>query len=424
MTVFLSYHNSKQDVVEHLSAYLLRAGIPSWFAPRDIAPGATWDTAIADAIRQSRALVLLFCKQADASQHVKRELHLADRHGIPVYWVRLERVEPERLGYFLSSTQWIDWLDNRDATLESLVADLNRLEERREDPRPLQDSQTGAPTTTGVTQGTWPKGIMVFDTERQAAEATALVYFWVGKKYPDSTLVLPTGRAATQVFRAMNRITEGWDEAPFGEAHLMTDTETFGVWRGHHSSRTRHVEDTLLGPMLQNGMAPPDHQLHFLSGVFTNEDPIQAAKQVLRTWPPSVHAVSLSPAGEILGYETGIYNRPEEIVEDGPRVVEVSDHGKRYIDPDQPSRSILTIGLGTALSAEILLALAFDHQKVGILRRVISGAPTPGVPATMLQRHLNAYLMTTRNVAQGAGISEDTMVVLPPDRAAAWILGH
>lgn len=138
MTVFLSYHNSKQDVVEHLSAYLLRAGIPSWFAPRDIAPGATWDTAIADAIRQSRALVLLFCKQADASQHVKRELHLADRHGIPVYWVRLERVEPERLGYFLSSTQWIDWLDNRDATLESLVADLNRLEERREDQGPCR----------------------------------------------------------------------------------------------------------------------------------------------------------------------------------------------------------------------------------------------------------------------------------------------
>jgi 6-phosphogluconolactonase/glucosamine-6-phosphate isomerase/deaminase len=422
MTVFLSYHSSKHGVVEHLAGYLQRAGISSWFAPRDISPGAAWDTAIADAIKASRALVLLFCTAADASAHVKRELHLADRYGVPVYWVRLERVEPERLGYFLSSTQWIDWLDNRDATLESLVSDLQRLESAQS-PGPLSSGSSPDPRLPPSPLG-WPSGILVFETERQAAEATARVYFGIGYKYPDSTLILPTGRSATQIFRAMNRLAEERDEPPFGEAHLITDTETFGVWRGHHSSRTKHVEDTLISPLRRRGMAPPDDQLHLLSGIFMDEDPIQAARLVLRTWPPSLHAVSLSPAGEVLAYETGVYNQPEEIVEDGPRVVEVSDHGKRYIDPDQPSRSILTIGLGTALSAEVLLALAFDHQKAGILRRLLTGTPTPGVPATLLQMHLNTYIMTTRTVAQSAGLTDHQMTLLSPEDAANWILGQ
>jgi len=420
MTVFLSYHSSKHAVVEHLANYLERQEVSAWYAPRDISPGATWDTAIADAIKSSRALILLFCTEADASPHVKRELALADRFHIPVYWLRLERVEPDKLGYFLSSTQWIDWMDNRDATLETLVADIVKLAPSAESP-PME---AASPDSLLSSHPAWPRGLMVFETERQAAEATARIYFGLAKKYPDSTLVLPTGRSATQVFRAMVRLADEGVSPPFGEAHIITDTETFGVWSGHDTSRTKHVQDTLVAPLIQRGLAPPTSQVHLLSGVYNEEDPVKSAQRILRTWPPSLHAVSISPSGEVLAYEVGTYNDPEEIVGDGPRIVEVSDHGKKYIDPEQPSRSILTIGMGTALAAEVLLVLAFDNQKAAILHRVLNGPITAGVPATLLQMHYNAYLLTTTNIAEGIGLDQTWFRRMTPEVAADWIISQ
>lgn len=428
MTVFISYHHSKLDVAEHIAAYFQRRGIATWYAPRDVHPGRDWDTAISDAIRSSSALVLLFCSDADASRHVKRELSLADSARVPVYWLRLERVEPDKLGYFLSATQWIDWIDDRDQTLESLVDDLRAVEDgaRARGDLTAAPAEPARAAESPDTQlgGSWPRGILAFPTERLAAEAAARVYLHVAQKYPDSSVVLPTGRAATQVFRAMLRVAADVGDRPFGDAHLISDTETFGVWEGHHTSRTRHVREALIEPLEARGLAPDADRIHLLSGVFMGDDPVQAAAQVVRRWPPSVHGVSMSPSGEVLGYEVGTYNEPEEYVEDGPRVVEVTDHGKRYIDPDQPSRSILTIGMGTALGAEVLLLLAFDAQKAPILRRMVMGPETSGVPATMLRRHLNAYALVTTGLAEAAGLGAVVTAEMSPQEAAEMIVAQ
>lgn len=124
MAVFLSYSDSRQDTVEHVARYLARHGVDTWYAPRDIPAGAVWDEAIYRAIRDSDALVLLFDSSADTSKHVKREISIADAAEIPIRWLRLENVQPQKLGYYLSSTQWIDWLDKRDDALERLSRSL------------------------------------------------------------------------------------------------------------------------------------------------------------------------------------------------------------------------------------------------------------------------------------------------------------
>lgn len=124
MAVFISYHNSRSETVEHVARYLQRHGIEAWYAPRNIPPGAAWDEAIVSAIRASEALVLLFDSSADASRHIKREIHTADEYGIPIRWLRLEQIQPSGLEYYLGLTQWIDWLDARDEALEQLVNSL------------------------------------------------------------------------------------------------------------------------------------------------------------------------------------------------------------------------------------------------------------------------------------------------------------
>ncbi|MCD8373062.1 MAG: TIR domain-containing protein [Clostridia bacterium] len=420
--VFISYHSSKIELVAHLSKYLEKNGIETWYAPKDIRAGQQWDDAIHDAIKNCKALVLLFCAQADSSIQVKRELSLADKYKKSVFWVRIERVEPNNLSYFLTSTQWFDWLDARDTTLEKLVEDLASLDASSAE---FSEQNSAAADETPSLKKTknklWSKGIVAFDTDRAAAECAARVYFNMAQKNPESSVILPTGRSASAIFRAMLRIANEYEGCPFGEAYIVSDTETFGVWSQHDTSRTKHIYQKLIDPLREMNKGPLNSQLHLLSGIYAECDPLLQTQRLLRDFPPCVHAVSISPVGEILAYEVGTYTDIEEIIDDGPRIIEVGEHSKKYIDPHQPSKSIVTIGLGTAMSAAILLLPIFDIQKANILNRMFNGPMTAGLPATLLRNHPNAYILTTKNIVNEAELSDLVIKENDPKTVADWI---
>lgn len=422
--IFLSHHSSKLELAAHLSKYLEKNGMETWYAPRNIRSGEQWDEAICEAIKNCKAVVLLFCAQADSSRQVKRELSLADKYKKPVFWIRIERVEPNNLSYFLTSTQWFDWLDARDDTLENLVNDILSLDDGgiiTQQSDSSKDLYKSAESKKQL-ESMWAKGVFAFDNDRDAAECAARVYFAYGQANPDSSLILPTGRSATMLFRAMVRLANEYDGCPFGEARLLSDTETFGVWSEHETSRTKHIKDMLIAPLKRLNKEPTEEQLHLLSGVYTDSDPVKNAQKIIRLFPPAVHAVSVSPVGEILAYEVGTYNDIDEIIDDSPCIVEVGEHSKKYIDPNQPSKSIISIGLGTALSSEVLLILAFDIQKANILNRLFNGPMTAGIPATILRNHPNAYVLTTDKVAREAKIDSIITSSISPEEASERIV--
>ena len=220
----------------------------------------------------------------------------------------------------------------------------------------------------------------------------------------------------------MLRIADEYEGCPFGDAHIISDTETFGVWSEHETSRSRHIRDMLIKPLEKKNKAPSDEQLQLLSGIYTDSDPIKRAQKFIRMYPPVVHGVSLSPVGEILAYEVGTYNEIDEIIDDAPRIVQVSEHSKKYIDPSQPSTSIITIGLGTALSSSVLLILAFDVQKANALNRLFTGPMTAGIPATLLREHRNAYVLTTQAAAREAKIDDMVKGNVSAKEGAEWIV--
>ncbi|MFR2768246.1 MAG: toll/interleukin-1 receptor domain-containing protein [Thomasclavelia sp.] len=111
--VFLSHHSSKVELAVHLSRYLEKTVLLHGMRQEIIPTGADWPNEIENAIASCSAFILLFCAKADSSQQVKRELALADKYKKPVFWVKIENVEPNNLGYFLTATQWLNWLDNR-----------------------------------------------------------------------------------------------------------------------------------------------------------------------------------------------------------------------------------------------------------------------------------------------------------------------
>lgn len=418
--IFLSHHSSKLELVTHLSRYLERNGLNTWYAPRNIHSGEVWDEAILNAIKKCKAVILLFCAQADSSRQVKRELALADKYKKSVFWLRVEKVEPNNLSYFLTSTQWLDWLDERDDTLDQLVRDISQLSIKNSTPfNPIEDTANESTSQNKIIS--WTKHIFAFPSQRKAAECAARAYYEIANEKPFSTIILPTGRSATMIFRAMISVSSEYDGCPFGEAPIMSDTETFGVWSGHETSRTKHINDMLIEPLKLKGKAPSKEQLHLLSGVYTEEDPVKNARKVLRLYPPSIHAVSISPLGEILAYEVGTYSDIDDIIDDTPKIVEVGEHSKKYIDPNQPSKSILTVGIGTMMSAEILLILAFDIQKANIVRRLFEGPITAGIPATLLRKHPNSFLITTEKVAVEAGIIDYADTNINVEDAVKWI---
>lgn len=47
-------------------------GIRCWIAPRDIIPGEDWGAAIIDAIKDARAMVLVFSSHSNESDQIKR----------------------------------------------------------------------------------------------------------------------------------------------------------------------------------------------------------------------------------------------------------------------------------------------------------------------------------------------------------------
>ncbi len=119
--VFISHHSGQYVAAKAVKTALAEAGIRGWLAPDDVEPGSAFDTQILDALKRSRAIVLLLDAEADRSRHVKRELMLADDTGIAVFPVRLGPIKVEGLAYFIKDRQWIDWFGGEGEGLDRLV---------------------------------------------------------------------------------------------------------------------------------------------------------------------------------------------------------------------------------------------------------------------------------------------------------------
>ncbi|HZU76181.1 MAG TPA: alpha/beta fold hydrolase, partial [Dehalococcoidia bacterium] len=88
--VFVSYAAEDRASAEVVVQTLEAAGTACWIAPRDIPPGADYAEAIIDAIRASRALLLLFSAHANRSPHVRREVERATSADLSLLPVRLD----------------------------------------------------------------------------------------------------------------------------------------------------------------------------------------------------------------------------------------------------------------------------------------------------------------------------------------------
>lgn len=133
-TFFISYASEDAGHAQEICGLLKSLGAPYWIAPDSIMPGEPYPVAIARAIRESCAVLLLFSRFSDQSQDVMNEVSLARNHQKRVVPVRLEDYRPVTLEYYLGVPQWIDFYDPQKAEgqrrLQRLVADLCGVPDR------------------------------------------------------------------------------------------------------------------------------------------------------------------------------------------------------------------------------------------------------------------------------------------------------
>ncbi len=107
--IFVSYSTKDKLFADALVNRLESSKVRCWYAPRDIPVGTTWPSAIAAAVKQTPAMLLIFSGSSNDSQEVSRELTLASAHKCLVIPVRIENVMPsEELEYHLTNRHWLD----------------------------------------------------------------------------------------------------------------------------------------------------------------------------------------------------------------------------------------------------------------------------------------------------------------------------
>ena len=125
--VFVSYSHANAETVLPIVETVEERGVSIWIDRDEMRAGQGWAGQIVRAIKASERFCLMCSAQAFASDHVRREVYLADKYGKDMVPIRLDGAEmPEDIEYFLIGKQWVDLNalkeDERPEALESALS--------------------------------------------------------------------------------------------------------------------------------------------------------------------------------------------------------------------------------------------------------------------------------------------------------------
>jgi hypothetical protein len=125
-TVFVSYARANSAAVVPVIEGAKRDGAVFWMDQKNIGAGDSWAGEIVRAIRDAADVVVMCSKAAFESDHVKREIYLADRYKKRLVPVFIEdATPPEDFEYFFAGVQLLKLFDTPEAERpQALVAAL------------------------------------------------------------------------------------------------------------------------------------------------------------------------------------------------------------------------------------------------------------------------------------------------------------
>lgn len=132
--VFISYSTKNSDVANKICYLLEQNGLPCWIAPRNISSGRVYINEIADAIKSTKIVVLVYSKFSQESKYVNNEIQMAYSHNKPLISFNIDDSEPKKeLEYFLKVSQWLPAFADFEKGYETLIKDSLELCDAKSD---------------------------------------------------------------------------------------------------------------------------------------------------------------------------------------------------------------------------------------------------------------------------------------------------
>jgi hypothetical protein len=125
--VFISFASQDLKVAMAVCNALEARGFSCWISARNIEPGDNFQSAIVDAIGNSKVMLLVFSAHSNTSNEMTKELALASQKQLIVVPLRIEDVKPSAaLAYEFATRQWIDLFVDWEKAINQLCARLSR----------------------------------------------------------------------------------------------------------------------------------------------------------------------------------------------------------------------------------------------------------------------------------------------------------
>lgn len=121
--VFVSYARANATAVLPVIEGAKTGGRTFWLDQQQIGGGDGWAGEIVRAIRAAKGVIVMCSKAAFESDHVKREIYLADRYRKKLVPVFIEQAEPpEDFEYFFAGVQMLNLFDTPEAERPEALA--------------------------------------------------------------------------------------------------------------------------------------------------------------------------------------------------------------------------------------------------------------------------------------------------------------
>lgn len=143
--IFISYKAEERKKAESLKNEIEKAGFSCWMAPLSIPGGSSYAAEIENAIRNCKALVLLFSKAAMNSKWVEKEIDRAINQNKLILPLRTEEFNlNSSFSYYLTNVQFYDAFEDYDFALSQLI---ERIKSEYTPDLPIHKDESEPPKT-------------------------------------------------------------------------------------------------------------------------------------------------------------------------------------------------------------------------------------------------------------------------------------
>ena len=162
--VFISYSSKNSAAAQAICHQLEDNNIKCWMAPRDIPVGAKYASVITQAIKECKAVVLVFSEYSAISPWVESEINIAFSNRKPIVPYKIDTTPLENYDEFylmLNNRHWIEAYPDfktRFADLVTVISNLvgaktSNVTKPSSTPAPVQTYKVGDYYNDGVREG-------------------------------------------------------------------------------------------------------------------------------------------------------------------------------------------------------------------------------------------------------------------------------